>query len=141
MLQDEILDTTTDGDDPGKVNNLQLINQLDYGINFFLLIVTSLLGLIAIFEISTLFLLALCNFVLGVYQLISAIVGSLRGNELKRNYLIMAITYLILLWLAGAIFDSLLAGDFAPALLIIFVLILPLVGATYFTYLCFNAKK
>jgi len=141
MLQDTILDTAPDENPVDKNNNIHLINTLDYGINFFLVVVAAILGLSAIFEASTLFILAFCNFFLGVYQLISAIVGSLRGNEHKRNYLITAIVYLMLLWLGIATLEGYVPSDFEPVLLIFFIIILPLGGATYFTFLCYEAKS
>jgi len=136
MLEDKILDTNK----APTYNNFQRLNGLDYGFNLFGLIVALLVGFAALFEPYLLVLLALWNFFLGVYQLISAIVGSMRGNKDKQTYLFFAILYLIVLW-AGYLFigDS-FGGDMEMVVLVIAVLLLPLIGAAYYTYLCFIAK-
>jgi uncharacterized membrane-anchored protein len=141
MLQDKILDTAADENQLTRDNNLLLLNNLDFGINALLVIVAVILGLTSCFDSSVLFLVALCNFVLGVYQLVSAIVGSLRGNNQKRNYLIIASVYLIILWLGSVSSSSFIPADLETAVIILVVLILPLAGAGYFTYLCFKAKS
>ena len=137
----EILDTSLEGI-AHKSDNHDLMNRLDYGFNLFLLAIACLLGLASLIENDLLIYLGLWNLGLGLYQLISAIVGSLRGNAHKRRYLIVAITYLILLWLGGSTgLSNSFPENLEPIFLVFFIIVLPLIGAAYYTYLCYEAKN
>ena len=82
----------------------------------------------------------LWNLVVGGYQLLSALVGAIRGNRLKLYYFVAAVAYLIVLFTALMVFDPVINGQNEMALATIFLIVIPLGGAFYFTLLCREAK-
>lgn len=115
---------------------------LDYHLNQFLLIVAGLIALGAFFEPGgALFILLLWNLVVGGYQLLSALVGAIRGNRKKLYYLVAAIAYLVVLFSIITVFDPNINGQNEMIFAVIFLVALPLSGAVYFTLLCREAKN
>lgn len=123
-------------------NRYQILNNLDYGINVFLVGVAFFFGLMSIFFPFVIAYLALLNLLLGIYQLISAFVGSLRGNKQKRTYLCLALLYLaflIFLRIVGEGYD--VEANMIRIIIVVFVyLIVPVFGAAYYTSLCHQVK-
>mgnify|MGYP000131930805 CR=1 FL=1 len=116
-------------------------SSLDFHINQFLLIVAGLIALGAFFEPGgAMFILLLWNLVVGGYQLLSALIGAIRGNRLKLYYFVAAIAYLIVLCTVVTVFDPHINGQNEMVLATIFLIVLPLSGAFYFTLLCREAK-
>lgn len=113
----------------------------DYGINQFLLIVAGLIGLGIFYDSGgAIFILLLWNLVLGIYQLISAMVGAIRGNRMKLYYLAGAIAYLFVVFSAFTALDSMINGSNEIAIAGVFFVLIPLGGAVYYTLLCREAK-
>lgn len=116
-------------------------NSLDFIFNAFLLGVAGLIAISILVESGAFVYLMLWNLVLGAYQLLSALVGALRGNRKKLYYLVAALGYLVLLYTIGTEFDAGLTGDNEMYFWGLTVVALPLAGAVYYTFLCWQAKN
>ena len=134
-------------DDPGGSPELganpayDAVNTIDFGINVFLLSIAALIGLGGLVERGIIIYLLLWNLVLGGYQLLSALVGALRGNRKKLYYLVAAIAYLFILYATVTGLDGLINGDNETFFAGVFLIMLPLGGAVYYTLLCRDSKN
>ncbi len=116
---------------------------LDYYASLFLVAAPLILlsiGLVPALQ-STWFFAAIAMLVLGIYQLISAIVGGARGNAAKGKYAIVAVAYIAFLFvflepMIKAIFPG---GDIRWLANVIFIFVIPGLGAVYYTLLCRQA--
>ena len=119
-----------------------IATKIDYGINVFLLAVAAVGVILTLFDQgSGLFLLLVGNLVIGGYQLLSALIGGIRGNRKKLYYLAAAITYLLLLYTWVELFNPSIIEQSGLASAVIFLIVLPLGGAVYYTFLCHEAKN
>ena len=116
-------------------------SSLDYAVNVFLLLIVGLFATGALFERGAFMYLLLWNLVLGAYQLLSALVGAVRGNRKKLYYLVAAIAYLFFLYSMATVFSSGISGTNELVFWSVFVVALPLAGAVYYTILCREAKN
>lgn len=121
-------------------NDYQTHNNVDYGINLFLVISAWLLLSTALVEYTMLILAGLLQLLLGFYQLISALTGAFRKNIKKRNYFWGAIAYLLFLLALSFIKENTLRADWEQIYWTGTLFILPLIGASYYTHLCHQAK-
>ena len=127
---------------PGLEPDYTAASTLDYSVNIFLLVISGLAGTSALVDIGYgVFLVMTWNLVLGGYQLLSALVGAIRGNRKKAYYLAGAIAYLILIFGTAAAIDLNLERQVEMVLAGIFFIGLPIVGAVYYTLLCLEAKN
>jgi len=116
-------------------------NNLDFGINAFLVTISLLLGIIVLPAQDMMIFALLWHLLLGGYQLLSASVGAIRGNVQKAYYLCFAIGYPMLLFPLTEWLFSVADGNLKNAALALAFYLLPLLGAFYFTTLCYNAQK
>ncbi len=117
-------------------------SSLDYSVNVFLLVIAGLAGTSALVDNSYgFFLMLMWNLVLGGYQLLSALIGAIRGNYKKGYYLAGAIAYLFLLFAGTNYLDFGLNNDQEMILAAIFYIFIPVGGAVYYTMLCLEAKN
>lgn len=116
-------------------------NSLDFGVNVFLMGMAGLFAAGILIHRGAFLYLLLWNLILGSYQLLSALVGAVRGNRKKLYYLVAAIAYLLMFFSLVTVFDSSITGTNEQIFFGVFIILLPLIGATYYTFLCWEAKN
>jgi hypothetical protein len=79
-------------------------------------------------------------FFLGIYQLLSSLVGGARGNGHKARYSIFAWLYTVFLFTFFRILLNMLDGEDWP-LLFFFLFLVPGIGAVVYTVLCYGAWR
>ena len=111
--QNELLDTPLTGPFIGEDSNKREYlyqNKIDYFVNFILVASAIILVLAAMVWNQMLVLVFLWHLLLGGYQLLSALVGALRGNYQKVYYLAAPIMYVLLLFMS-VVFGSQYSPD------------------------------
>ncbi len=115
--------------------------KLDFGISAILLLLSLLTGLASFFERELFLILMILAFFLGSYQLLSGLIGGIRGNRKKLIYVVAALVYLAIL--SGIyMYANLILGEASEVVVAIIALVLiPLAFALYYTKLCYDAIK
>lgn len=115
--------------------------KLDFGVNVVLLFLFVLGGLAAIFDTGMIMLMMICAFFLGCYQLLSGLIGSLRGNREKLIYFVAAIAYLAILSGVYMYANTGLGESFEVVIAVTGLVLIPMAFACYYTKLCYDALK
>lgn len=124
-ILDAPLEPGANGTTGREYYGLNLADLVINGLLVALAAVPSVLGLVSRDGTSLLSLYVLPF--LGLYQLLSATIGAVRGNKAKRTYSLFAWSYLLLIFIGYQLSELLpLGGDW---LFFIFVLGVPSVGA------------
>lgn len=133
----EIIDTAN-----GKAHHTSIgILKLDFGISTVLLFLFALGGLAAIFDTELIMIVMICAFFLGCYQLLSGLIGSIRGNRKKLTYFATALVYLAILSGAFIYGDISFSESLELAVLVTSWVLIPMAFAFYYTKLCYDVLK
>lgn len=117
------------------------ILKLDFGISALLIVLSLLAGIVALFDTGIIMLVMIIGFFLGCYQLLSALIGGIRGNRKKLVYLAAALGYLFVFYGLFAMVEYRLDHAIVRVIAIIGLMIIPLAFAFYYTKLCYDAIK
>ncbi|WP_367391921.1 hypothetical protein [Lewinella sp. LCG006] len=117
------------------------ILKLDFGISALLIVLSLLAGIVALFDTGIIMLVMIIGFFLGSYQLLSALIGGIRGNRKKLVYLAAALGYLFVFYGLFAILEYSLDSTFLRVIAIIGLMIIPLIFAFYYAKLCYDVIK
>ena len=115
--------------------------KLDFGISAVLLVLFILAGLAAIYDREMIMLMMICAFFLGCYQLLSGLIGSIRGNRKKLIYFVAAIAYLAILSGVYMYANTRLGESFEVVIAITGLVLIPMAFACYYTKLCYDVIK
>lgn len=145
-INEDILDTPLDegiGNTSGGPRHTPIRTlKLDLGVSVVLLVLSLISGLAAIFDVGLIIITMICIFFLGCYQLLSALVGGIRGNRKKLIYLAVALSYLFIFFvvLFGGN-DETIETSYYYVVGVIGLILIPLVLALYYTKLCYDTLK
>ena len=115
--------------------------KLDFGISAFLIVLSLLAGIVALFDTGILILVMIIGFFLGSYQLLSALIGGIRGNRKKLIYLVAAIGYLFAFYGLFSVLEYQFEGALVKVIAVIGLMLIPLAFAMYYAKLCYDLIK
>lgn len=143
MTSENLLDTPIEEQRPKNLSPLKTQNRIDYVINCLLLCLIVIAACTLPFAgWGSLLLVLLGMFVTGAYQMLSAIIGAIRGNTAKGIYFLSAAVYLGIFFLLLQLFDDPLSDRTEGIFLrVLFFIVLPTTGAIYYTYLCHQSLR
>lgn len=115
--------------------------KLDFGISAVLIVLSLLAGISALFDAGMIMVVMIGGFFLGSYQLLSALIGGIRGNRKKLVYVVVAVGYLFAFYGFFDAVEDQSAQTFVEIILIIGLIIVPLAFAFYYAKLCYDLIK
>ena len=117
------------------------ILKLDFGISAVLIVLSLLAGIVALFDAGMIMVVMICTFFLGCYQLLSGLIGSIRGNRKKLIYFVAALVYLAVLSGVYMYGNAVFGESFEIILAITGLVLIPMAFALYYTKLCYDVLK
>jgi hypothetical protein len=115
--------------------------KLDLGVSAVLVVLSLLGGLSAIFDTGLIIIVMICVFFLGCYQLLSALIGGIRGNRKKLIYLAVALLYLLVFFGGFDLINDTVGASSSQMIYLIGLILIPLTFALYYTKLCYDTLK
>lgn len=115
--------------------------KLDFGISAVLIVLSLLAGIAALFDGGIILVVMILGFFLGSYQLLSALIGGIRGNRKKLIYLAVALGYLFAFYGLSNVIEYRLDSAFVGVAVTVGMTIIPLMFAFYYAKLCYDQIK
>jgi hypothetical protein len=115
--------------------------RLDFGISVVLIVLSLLAGMAALFDAGIIMVMMISGFFLGSYQLLSALIGGIRGNRKKLIYLAVSVGYLFAFYGFFDAVEDQSGQTFVEITLISGLIIVPLAFAFYYAKLCYDLIK